>query len=118
MKIYVTVSKISIDIPKHLGKVRGEKMGLYAAASWHRLYAKYVPYREGYLESTVEIRPWEIEHTVPYARKMYNGNFNFRKTLHPNASRMWDKAAEPTQKPKLVQELQAFVDRGGLNLGD
>lgn len=118
MKITVDVAEININIPRRLKQVEGEKMGNYAAASWHRLYSPYTPFDTGALQDTVRITPWQIEHTVPYALPMYHGNFNFKRTYHPKASRMWDKAAAPTEAPKLHDELQAFVDRGGLNLGD
>lgn len=41
---------------------------------------------------------------------------SLRKDPHPLASREWDKAAEPTQKSKLVSAIQRFVDSGRLNL--
>lgn len=118
MKITVDIEEFNIDIPKHMNEVQGDKMGLYASTTWHRLYSPWTPFREGYLQDDVRITPWQIEHVVPYAQPMYYGNFNFRRTFHPKASRLWDKAAAPTQVPKLHDELQAFVDRGGLNLGD
>lgn len=48
----------------------------------------------------------------PTGRKM-----QYDRSKHPLATAEWDKAAEPVQKPKLMRELQAYVDRGGLNLG-
>lgn len=116
MKVKVT-SEIHIDIKGKMDKVNGDKLGTFAATEWHRLYTPYVPMDTGALANTVQIRPWEIEHTVPYAHRMYEGHFNFRKDMHPAASRHWDKAAEPTEKPKLVKAIQAFIDKGGLNLG-
>lgn len=118
MKITVDVSEINIDVPKHMKKVQGDALGNYAAVSWHRLISPYTPFDTGFLQDTVRITPWVIEYVAPYAVPVYNGNFNFRRTYHPKASRMWDKAAAPTELPKLHDELQAFVDRGGLNLGD
>lgn len=56
----------------------------------------------------------EIEYTSPYAHKMYCGNFNFRKDRHQLASSQWDKAAEPTQKPKLLRSMQDYIDSGRL----
>lgn len=44
-------------------------------------------------------------------------SLSFRKDLHPLASREWDKAAEPTQKHKLISAMQHFVDSGRLNFG-
>ena len=115
VKVGIEVSEIKIDVPKIVSKVRSDKFMLYAAQQWHRLYNKYVPYETGTLANTVTISPGEIHHTVIYARYQYNGNFNFRRDLHPLASRQWDKAAEPAQKPQLIAELQAYVDSGRLN---
>jgi hypothetical protein len=41
---------------------------------------------------------------------------SFRHDLHPLASREWDQAARPTQEPKLVNAMQAYVDSGRLKL--
>lgn len=50
----------------------------------------------------------------PNRRKKPTGkSLKFSKQLHPKASAKWDKAAEPTQKPKLIQSLQSYVDSGG-----
>lgn len=40
----------------------------------------------------------------------------YSKALHPKASAKWDKAAAPTQLPKLAQSLQNYIDSGRLNL--
>lgn len=56
--------------------------------------------------------------TAPYAVRNYNGNFNFRTDKHILASSKWDKAAEPTQKPKLVNFMQKYADSGRLKLDE
>lgn len=38
----------------------------------------------------------------------------FSKQFHPKASAKWDQAAKPTQMPKLVNELQRYIDSGRL----
>jgi len=125
VKVDVTVSEIHIDVKRPLSGKSWQKLGLFAATEWHRLYHKYVPFRTGVLAGQVgyegrpgkvNFQPWQIEHTAPYAHRQYHGHFNFRKDLHPRASRMWDKAAEPTEKPKLVQSLQRFIDSGKISL--
>ena len=107
---------IHIEVNKHLNAVRSDAFWTYAASEWHRLYSPYVPMDEGMLMNTVVIRPKEIEHTVPYARRMYEGHFNFRKDKHPKASRQWDKAAAPTQAKSLKRSLQAYIDSGRIDL--
>lgn len=45
----------------------------------------------------------------PTGRKL-----KFSKAQHPKACAKWDQAAAPTQLPKLVRELQGYVDSGRL----
>lgn len=117
----------------------------FAATEWLRLYKPYVPFDTGTLANTVTITPGCIEHTAPYAHYQYTGEVygpNIpitesgrvvgyysppRKsptgralTYHrnPRASKEWDKAAEPTQKPKLISSLQSYIDSGRLKLND
>ena len=118
MVVYCSVSQVKIDIPSNLKKIKDDKFWKFAAQSWQRLIDKYVPYREGNLSKTVTIKPKEIEYTVPYSLHIYRGEkFNFRKDIHPLAGARWDKRAEPTQKPLLIKEMQAYVDSGKLKLG-
>ena len=115
MRISLKVTS-NIDIPAHMKPIREPAFWKYAASEWHRLYEPYVPMQTGMLKDTVDIRPNEIEHTVPYARYQYEGHFNFRKDRHPKASRQWDKAAKPTEEPKLIRSLQRYIDSGRVKL--
>jgi hypothetical protein len=45
-------------------------------------------------------------------------SLKYKRDLNPLASREWDKAAEPTQKPKLVRAMQRYIDSGRLNLSE
>lgn len=116
MKISVEIPKLPDYAPKYMEKIRSDRLWYFAAQQWHRLYYDYIPYDTGMLADTVRIMPGAIEHMMPYARYIYEGHFNFRKDQHPNASREWDKAAEPVQKPKLISAVQAYIDSGRLDL--
>lgn len=105
-----------INIPKHMQKVRSDPFWTFAASEWHRLYQPWVPMDTGALSQTVRITPKVIEHTVPYAHRMYEGNFHFRKDKHVLATSHWDKAAKPTQESKLINAMQGYIDSGRLNL--
>lgn len=135
----VTVSEIKIDIPKHLQTVRSDPFWTFAASEWHRLYAPFVPMDTGQLLRQVNIVPGQITHTAPYARYIYHGeiygpNYPIRqggrvvgyysprgRRKHPTGRRMrfrnpqasarWDKAAEPTQRGKLIAAMQGYADR-------
>lgn len=115
MEIKFTVTKVNINTRRLLNKVNNDRaFWTFAATEWHRLYEPYVPMHHGTLKDTVSIRPKEIEHTVPYARYQYNGtNFRFRRD---KACAKWDKAAAPTQGPKLASAMQKYIDSGRLKL--
>lgn len=36
---------------------------------------------------------------------------NYRKTLHPQATSRWDRAAERAKASKVARELEAFIKR-------
>lgn len=115
MAVNITV-EANINIPKNLAKINNDTFWRYAASEWHRLYSPFVPMQTGNLMEDVTIKPKEINHNAPYAKKLYNSNFNFRKDKHPMASGKWDKAAIPTQGEKLINSMQAYADSGKLEL--
>ena len=108
-------AEVRIDAQKLVQKLHSDELWLHAAQQWHRLYAPYVPRDTGRLYEDVRFSPGQIEHLAPYAAYVYGGSFPANSG--GAASRAWDRAAEPTQKPKLVAAMQAYVDAGGLKLG-
>ena len=107
-----------IDTISLLRQVRDPKFWKFAATEWHRLYRNYIPKDTGALENTVVITSAESEgsitHTQPYAESVYLHNRRYRKDKHPLATARWDEAAAPTQKPKLIKSMQAYIDSGRL----
>ena len=141
MSIKVT-SEIKIDVPGLVSKTENPTFWKYAASQWHRFMTPFTPMRVGALMEDVTIRPKEIEYNSPYAHYLYKGelmvdaetgssyarkntkkvytdkDLNISTEKHPLASKEWDKAAEPTQKPKLVDAMQKYINSGRLNLDD
>lgn len=115
MKADVTMTS-SIDVPEKLRKIRDPAFQTFAAQTWHKLYYPFCPRSTGLLFDTVDIKPFAITHLMPYASEVYNHNRNYRKDKAPKASSHWDKAAEPSEKPKLIASMQRYVDSGRLNL--
>lgn len=106
----------NLDIPAYIRAIQDPKMWKFAASEWRRLIEPYVPMREGTLRDTAVVDSTAgqgtIDYVQPYARYQYEGHFNHRNDLHPKASRQWDKAALPTEQPKLIRSLQNYVDSG------
>lgn len=102
----------NIDIPRVLKKIDNDAFWTFAASEWHRLYARYVPYRNGDLYNNVTIKPKEVVHNMPYASEVYSTNRRYRTRPHDLATSQWDKHAAPTQGQKLVSAMQKYVDRG------
>lgn len=137
---------VNIDGNRCLAQVRAKGFWKYAANEWWKLITPYTPMKTGTMSEQVEIRgkegAGEIEYTAPYSHYLYEGKLmvdsvtgssyaragtkkvyadkelNISKAKHPLASKEWDKAAEPTQKPKLVDAMQRYIDSGRLNLGE
>lgn len=106
----------SVDIPKDLAKIDNAEFWKFAHTEWNKLIFPYVPFDTGTLAESVNISSDCIEYRAPYASTVYNQNRNFRTDKHELASSRWDEAAAPTQSPKLIEALQAYVDSGRLKL--
>lgn len=139
MEIRVQIKKFDLKSNEILKAVRTGHVGKYAAVEWLRLYKPYMPFESGILGATVEIEPWKITHTAPYAHYQYAGEvygpsypiqdgaafFSPKgKPKHrtgrriqyrnPRASAEWDKAVAQTQGHKLAQAIQDYIDREGI----
>lgn len=105
--------KIKLNERNIYGKVQNDRFGLFASQEWKRLISPYTPRREGTLEDTARVRPFEIEYTQPYSYYVYYGEtFNFRRDTNPYATYEWDKAAEKAgQKEKLIKSINQYLAR-------
>ena len=123
-----------------MAKVRDNKFWEFGANEWWKLITPYTPMETGTTSESVDIKPKEIIYLHPDAhflhkgelmidpdtgsswarkgvKKVYAGTpLEISKAKHPLATKEWDKAAEPTQKPKLIRAMQGYIDSGGLNL--
>lgn len=83
----------------------------FAANTWYKLCEPFTPFDTGLLLDEVLIEPKRIYYIMDYAKPVYEGtHMNFQTQHHPLATHHWDKAAEPTQLPKLKQAMQAYID--------
>lgn len=134
-----------IDVSYLMSKVRDPTFWKYAANEWWRLLTPYTPMETGTLGETVKVKGEASEGFIEYispqahylyrgelmvdpatgstyaqagAKKIYTGTpLNISKKRHPLASKEWDKAAEPHQKPKLVKAMQDYID-GRVNFNE
>jgi hypothetical protein len=131
-----------LNIPNILSRFDDDKLWEFGALEWHKLISPYTPMQTGTLFESVTIRPKEIEYKQPYAHYMYHGilmvdpdtrssyakkgakkvytskQLKYQKDKHPLATKEWDKAAQPTQGPKLVNAMQGYINSGRLKLND
>ncbi|MBR6523456.1 MAG: hypothetical protein IKT39_02455 [Clostridia bacterium] len=143
MKISI---EANINIPRAIAKVRDPKFWKFGANEWHKLITPYTPMLTGTMSESVSVKGGsgngEIEYKQPYSHYIYEGRLmvdaetgssyaragtkkvyagsalNISTTKHPLASAKWDKAAEPSQKPKLIDAMQGHIDSGRLNLSE
>ena len=106
--------KVVLNETSILNKVKNNKFGLFLAQEWKRLISPYTPRRDGPLEDTAQVRPFEIEYIQPYSAYVYYGEtFNFRRDSNPYATFKWDIAAENAgQKDKLYRTLNNALQIG------
>lgn len=82
----------------------------------HNLFAKmcdpYVPFLEGPLSQTVEVKPEGNRYIQPYARYQYYGT-NFKHTLdyHPLASARWDRAMMTDKGEEFLEQVKQILIR-------
>ena len=135
-----------INIPADLKKVRDPKFWEFGANEWWKFLFPYIPMETGTTAENVKIRGksgnGEIEFLQPGAHYVYRGELmidpetgssyaragakkvytgkelNISTAVHPLASKEFDKAAEPTQKPKLIKAMQEYIDSGRLKLSE
>ncbi len=134
--------KSNINVRKHMAKVQDDDFWKFGANEWWKDITLFTPMRKGALFETVEIRPKEIEYLSLQAHYLYHGELMvdpdtgssyarqgskkvytgtplvMSKDKHPLATKEWDKAAEPTQKPKLIDAMQKYIDSGRLKLNE
>jgi len=116
MAIKITVIN-NVDVPRNVRKMNDDALWTFAANEWHRLISPFTPFRTGNLDQNVMIMPKEIHYQMPYARYVYARNANFRKDIHPLASKEWDQAAVAAGKgADLVSAMKEYIDSGRLRL--
>lgn len=127
-----------IDVQEHLNKVRSNNFWKFVANEWHKLISPWTPMETGTTMESVEIRPKEIVYKSPNAHYLYKGelmvdpetgssyakkdskkvytgkDLDLTHNKHPLSSKEWDKAAEPTQKPQLINAMEKELKRMGV----
>lgn len=134
-----------IDVAHLMRKVQAPAFWKYSANEWWKLLTPYTPMETGTMSETVKVKgemsEGSIEYISPNAHYLYRGELmvdpatgssyaragakkvytgvplTISKERHPLASKEWDKAAEPLQKPKLIRAMQDYVD-GRINFNE
>lgn len=97
------VKDVKINVPKILNKVENDNFGMFLAQRWKTLISPFTPRREGLLEDTAIIRPFEIEYIQPYSHYMYNGVVYEDPLLH--VSGIYDESKDEWFSRKGVQKV-------------
>ena len=80
----------------------------------------YVPAKSGALYEDARydtyIGQGEINYLKPYARRQYYGyNFNYTKTIHPQAQCQWFEASKAVNKDKWIANVKKIAGGGWWN---
>lgn len=72
----------------------------------------YVPFLEGPLSQTIEVTPYFVRYTQPYAHYQYNGEgFNHTLEHHPLASAKWDEAMLRDKRDEFLAGVKEILVR-------
>ena len=106
----------NVNIAKYTDRLENDSgLWTFAANTWYKLMEQYTPMDTGTLFKSVLIEPKQIHYVMEYAVPVYKGeHMNFQKTHHALACAHWDRAAKPTQGPKLVKALEDYIESKGL----
>lgn len=74
-----------------------------------RVYGPNIPIMEGERATGFFSQPNR-------AKRPTGKSLKYNQQYHPKAGPKWDKAAAPTQAPKLAQAMQSYIDQGRLKL--
>jgi len=113
-----TSVRVEIDIDSKIKKLGGDELGNFAATTAHRHFYDAMPYDTGAFADSIDYRPWEYEHLVPYANRVYNHNYNFRKDYHPMAMSNYVEGYGVVANPKIAADIQAYIDSRKLGLNE
>lgn len=117
MAFKVKSVRADINIPRAIRKIDNDPFWTFAASEWNRLIFPFVPFRTGALSTNTTITPKKITYEEPYAKHVYKMNANFRKDVHPLATKEWDKVAAPVKRGELIRTLKDYVKTKGLENG-
>ncbi len=105
--------KVDIDAAKIARKAVTPELKTYANARFYAYMYDYVPFREGFLSSNVQISEECVHFLAPYAVRMYTGErYNFNRDRHPLATARWDGPAFAAKGGQMIAEIEAAYKRG------
>lgn len=65
--------ELNLNMPRVLSKVENDEFGLFLAKTWKMLIDPFTPNREGIMQHSGVLHPFEIYYKGPYSHYMYNG---------------------------------------------
>jgi hypothetical protein len=126
--------KPTSTIKARLGLSPNGKVQRFLTNTCYKHMDRYVPYKEGDLRSTVDIKADSITYEMPYAHYQYEGilyvdpdtgsswarkdvtKVSTDKSLQyhtPGTGHHWDKRMWSAEKEKVISEVQSYINRGG-----
>lgn len=109
-KDYVPMSQGQLYTQVHFAPKEIEHYAPYAHYQYEgKVYGPNIPIMEGKRVTGYFSQPNRPKR--PTGKSLQYNHDN-----HPKAGPKWDKAAAPTQAPKLAQAMQSYIDQGRLKL--
>ncbi len=105
-------------IKAHLGIDPNGRVQRFFTNTCYKRMDKYVPKREGTLRTVVDVQPSSITYEQEYASYQYygqreNGSHQVKNYTTLGTGPYWDKRMWSAEKQDVIEEVQAYVNRGG-----
>lgn len=89
-----------------------DSFGLFLAAEAKRGMSPYVPFRNGYLDASATVTPFEVTYPVEHAARVYYGDgLRISRERHALATSHWDEAYMSAHGADLVAAGTRYLKR-------
>ena len=113
MKIKVEMNQTD----KIINRIFNDKVGIYLASTWGKIFEKYVPMDTGTLSQRYDVEPFKVIYTQKYSYYQWQGvskkgtPLNYSKEKHYLAQSHWEEAAERDKKDEVAKSVTAYLKK-------
>lgn len=115
MSIRISAKLVDNKVEKKIQDIgTNDNLGMFMASEFYRLMIPFVPMDTGMLYQNVNIDPFTITFTQPYAHRIYTGDdLTFNREKHPNATDHWDRTTRTVKGEQFARTVMRYLNKNG-----